>query len=101
MGAGMTSNLHFEAGGTIGSQVVEGSSWVSVDITDLDTAVRLTVFISKKPAQLRELAQELSLITDRLLGIAEELEEPEANDSNALPATDPAAYPELSMEVNG
>ena len=98
MGAGMTSNLHFEAGGTVGSQVTEGSSWVAVDITDIDTAARLTVFVSKKPAQLRQLARELELVTDRLLGIAEELEEPEADDNNALPATDPAAYPELSME---
>lgn len=100
MGAGMTSNLHFEAGGTIGSQVIEGSSWVSVDITDIDTVVRLTVFVSKKPAQLNQLAREYELIADRLRGIAEELETGE-EDANALPATDPAAYPELSMEVDG
>lgn len=101
MGAGMTSNLHFEAGGTIGSKVVEGSSWVSADIYDIDTAARLTVFVSKTPDQLRELARELSLITDRLLGIAEELEEPEADDSNTLPATDPACYYGLTMECDG
>lgn len=101
MPAGMTSSLHFETGGTIGSQVVEGSSWVAADIKDTESHKTLTVYVDKKPAELRKLAREYELIADRLLGIAEELEEPEADDSNALPATDPAAYPELSMEVDG
>ena len=96
------NTLDFIPSGTPGAHVYDHDTFVAVDLFDVDERFNtFSVFVDKEPFKLRELARELRLITDLLLGIAEELEEPEADDSNALPATDPAAYPELSMEVDG
>ena len=95
------NTLDFIPSGTPGSKVNDHNTFVAVDLFDVDERFNtFSVFIDKEPFKLRELARELSLITDRLLDIAEELEDVQ-DDSNALPATDPAAYPELSMEVDG
>lgn len=96
------NTLDFIPSGTPGSKVNDHKTFVAVDLFDVDERFNtFSVFVDKEPFKLRELAREYELIADRLRGIAEELEEPEADDSNALPATDPAAYPELSMEVDG
>ena len=96
------SVIDFIDGGDPGSQVYDHGTFIAVSLFDADNRWNtMSAYVDKTPIELRKLARELRLITDRLLGIAEELEEPEADDSNALPATDPAAYPELSMEVDG
>ena len=102
MPAAMTSRLDFMFGGTPGSRVIsETPMWVNVSIMDIDSNNFVSICTMNDAFKLRQLAREFALIADRLLCIAETLEEPEADDTNALPATDPAAYPELSMEVDG
>ena len=95
------NTLDFIPSGTPGAHVYDHNTFVAVDLFDVDERFNtFSVFVDKQPFKLRELARELELIADRLLGIAEELEDVQ-DDSKTLPATDPAAYPELSMEVDG
>ena len=96
------NTLDFIPSGTPGAHVYDHDTFVAVDLFDVDERFNtFSVFVDKQPFKLRELAREYELIADRLLGIAEELEEPEADDSNTLPATDPACYYGLTMECDG
>ena len=93
------NTLDFIPNGTPGAQVYDHNTFVAVDLFNVDERFNtFSVFIDKKPFELRQLAREYELIADRLLGIAEELEDVPA-ETETRPATDPAAYP--SMEVDG
>ena len=95
------NTLDFIPSGTPGSKVNDHDTFVAVDLFDVDERFNtFSVFIDKDHFKLNELAREYKLIADRLRGIAEELEEPEADDSNTLPATDPACYHGLTMECD-
>ena len=102
MPSAMTTRFDFSFGGTPQVKVIlEHGLWVSVDFTDEDVLSRVSIQTSKDVNKINKLAELFEQAADRLRGIAEELEEPEADDADTMPATDPAAYPELSMEVDG